>query len=323
MSEPHLVLGIGELLWDVLPDGMRLGGAPANFAVMAGRLGNRAAILSRLGRDDLGRQAIDHLDPMPIETSYLQVDPAHETGRVTVSLSSGEPHYTIHQPAAWDFLDLSDDWIQLAERADAICFGSLAQRHDESRRTIQTLAAECSSDCIRIFDVNLREPYYSSEVLEESLELASVLKMNENEVRVVLDLLDLSLEGEPADASRSLSKQPQPTPDFLRNAAERLLGEFPALELVAITRGGRGSLLVARDEWNEHPGLPVKVADAIGAGDAFTAALAHYLLRGANLATLNEAGNRWGGWMASQAGAMPALPDTVRQAIAEAIERTA
>ena len=323
MSDPHLVLGIGELLWDVLPDGMRLGGAPANFAVMAGRLGNRAAILSRLGRDDLGRQAIDRLAPMPIETSYLQIDPAHETGRVTVSLSSGEPHYTIHQPAAWDFLHPSDEWVRLVERADAIYFGSLAQRQDESRRTIQTLAAECSSDCIRIFDVNLREPYYSSEVLEESLELASVLKMNENEVRVVLELLDLSLEGEPADASRSPSEQPRPASDFLRTAAERLMGEFPALELVAITRGSRGSLLVARDEWNEHPGFPVKVADAIGAGDAFTAALAHYLLRGANLATLNEAGNRWGSWMASQAGAMPALPDGVRQVIAEEIERTA
>jgi fructokinase len=323
MSEPRLVLGIGELLWDVLPDGMRLGGAPANFAVMTGRLGNRAVILSKLGRDDLGRKAIDQLNPMPIETSHLQVDPLHETGRVTVSLSSGEPHYTIHQPAAWDFLDLSDEWIQLAERADAICFGSLAQRQDESRRTIQTLAAACSSDCIRIFDVNLRAPYYSSEVLEESLELASVLKMNEGEVPIALELLDLSVDGKLADqAVRLHTEKPQAASDSLRTAAERLLGEFPALELVAITRGSRGSLLVTRGEWNEHPGLPVRVVDAIGAGDAFTAALAHYLLRGANLVTLNEAGNRWGGWMASQAGAMPALPDTMREAIAEAIERS-
>jgi fructokinase len=137
MNQPHLILGIGELLWDILPGGMRLGGAPANFAVMAGRLGNHAAILSRIGRDDLGRQAIDRLntilDPVPVETGFLQVDPQHETGRVTVSLENGEPHYTIHEPAAWDFLELSDEWVQLVERADAICFGSLAQRNQQAR----------------------------------------------------------------------------------------------------------------------------------------------------------------------------------------------
>jgi fructokinase len=316
MREPHLILGIGELLWDIVPDGMRLGGAPANFAVMAGRLGNHAAILSRIGRDDLGRQAIDRLDPMPVETGFLQVDQLHETGRVTVSLDGGEPHYTIHEPAAWDFLELSDEWIQLAARADAICFGSLAQRNRQARQTIQTLAAEASAKCIRVFDVNLRAPFYSAEVLQESLELATVVKMNDVEAPLVLDLLDLAIEEAPV-TGETLS-----TPEYLRAAAERLLAEFPSLQLVAATRGSRGSLLVTRDEWNEHPGFPVKVADGIGAGDAFTAAMTHYMLRGADLATLNEAGNRWGGWIASQSGAMPALPDAVRDAITAAVERT-
>jgi fructokinase len=321
MSEPHLILGIGELLWDVLPDCMRLGGAPANFAVMAGRLGDRAAILSRIGRDELGRQAIDRLDPMPVETRFLEVDAAHETGRVTVSFADGEPHYTIHQPAAWDFLELSDEWVQLVARADAICFGSLAQRSLESRQTIQTLAAQSSASCICIFDVNLRAPFYSAEVLQESLELATVVKMNEAETPLVLELLDLALLD--LAIEESASDGPRPSSEPLRPAAERLLQEFPTLQLVAITRGNRGSLLVNRDEWDEHPGFPVKAADGIGAGDAFTAAIAHYLLRGADLPTLNEAGNRWGGWMASQSGAMPALPDAVRDAIAAAIERTA
>ena len=316
MREPHLILGIGELLWDIVPDGMRLGGAPANFAVMAGRLGNHAAILSRIGRDDLGRQAIDRLDPMPVETGFLQVDQLHETGRVTVSLEGGEPHYTIHEPAAWDFLELSDEWIQLAARADALCFGSLAQRNRQARQTIQTLAAEASAKCIRVFDVNLRAPFYSAEVLQESLELATAVKMNDVEAPLVLDLLDLAIEEAPV-TGETLS-----TPEYLRAAAERLLAEFPSLQLVAATRGSRGSLLVTRDEWNEHPGFPVKVADGIGAGDAFTAAMTHYMLRGADLATLNEAGNRWGGWMASQSGAMPALPDSVRDAITAAVERT-
>src|SRR6202167_5945501 len=170
---------------------MRLGGAPANFAVMAGRLGNRAAILSRIGRDDFGRQAIDRLSPMPVETSLLQVDPMHETGRVTVTFEGHDPQYTIHRPAAWDFLELSDEWLQNVERADAICFGSLAQRSPQSRQTIQTLVAETSSSCIRVFDVNLRAPFYSAEVMQESLELASVVKMNEAEVPLVLRLLNI------------------------------------------------------------------------------------------------------------------------------------
>ncbi len=315
MSEPHLILGIGELLWDVLPNGMRLGGAPANFAVMAGRLGNRAAILSRIGRDDLGRQAIDRLDPMPVETSFIEVDAAHETGRVTVDFAGSEPHYTIHQPAAWDFLKLSDEWVRLVARADALCFGSLAQRNLESRQTIQELAAQSTASCIRIFDVNLRAPFYSAEVLEESLELATVVKMNEAEMPLVMELLDLNIVASASDG-------PHLSSVLLRQAAERLFQVFPALQLVAITRGSRGSLLVNRDEWDEHPGFPVKLADGIGAGDTVTAAIAHYMLRGADLATLNEAGNRWGGWMASQSGAMPALPDAVRDAIAAAIERT-
>src|SRR5580693_3749623 len=109
MKEPHLILGIGELLWDMLPQGPRLGGAPANFAVMAGRLGNRAAILSRVGRDELGRDAMERLGAMPVETGFVQIDPAHETGRVTVSFMGGEPQYTIHEPAAWDFLEYSDE----------------------------------------------------------------------------------------------------------------------------------------------------------------------------------------------------------------------
>jgi fructokinase len=254
---------------------------------------------------------------MPVETGFLQVDQLHETGRVTVSLEGGEPHYTIHEPAAWDFLQLSDEWVQLVERADAICFGSLAQRNQQARQTIQTLTAEASSSCIRVFDVNLRTPFYSAEVLEESLELATVVKMNDAEAPLVLDLLDLAIEEAPV-TGETLS-----TAEYLRAAAERLLGEFPSLQMVAATRGSRGSLLVARDEWDEHPGFPVKVADGIGAGDAFTAAMTHYMLRGADLATLNQAGNRWGGWMASQSGAMPALPDAVRDAITAAIESTA
>lgn len=321
MREPHLILGIGEMLWDVIPEKFAstgvpiegtssrgfLGGAPTNFTVMAGRLGNHAAILSRIGRDSLGRLAIDQLDPMPVDTSRLEVDFVHETGRVTVNFVDGEPKYTIHKPAAWDFMELTDEWVTLAERADAICFGSLAQRSPESRQTIQTLAAQASASSIRVFDANLRSPFYSTEVIEESIELATVLKLNNDELPQVLSMLGLASE----DDSNG---------ERLRLGAERLLVEFPSLEMVAVTRGGRGSLLVRREEWNEHSGIPVKVSDPIGAGDAFTAAIVHYMLRGADLATLNEAGNRWGAWVASQSGAMPVLPEEVRATIATAIE---
>lgn len=285
----YTILGIGELLWDILPAGPQLGGAPANYGVMAGRLGNNAYVLSRIGRDALGDEALRVLRPFPVNSAHVQVDPEQLTGRVTVQLNDGQPSYTIHQPVAWDFFELAEDWLSLAATADAVCFGSLAQRNERSRQTIHALVKATRLECHRIFDVNLRAPFYNSGIVSESLGLASAMKMNDAEVPQVLDLLEL------------------PGTTSLREAAERLLGAFPRLSLVAITRGGEGSLLVGRSEWHEHPGVPVRVADTIGAGDAFTAALTHYLLRGAPLATLNEAGNRWGSFVASQSGAMPEI----------------
>jgi len=307
LKQPHLILGIGELLWDLLPDGARLGGAPANFAVMAARLGNHAAILSRIGRDELGDRAVELLKPLPADASFLQMDPVRETGRVTVRLEGGQPSYTIHQPAAWDFIEVTDEWKVLAGRADAVCFGSLAQRSAQSRRSIHSLLALTPASCVRIFDVNLRAPFYAGKVIRESVELATVLKMNDAEAPVVLELLGLANQN--ADGCFSLL-----------DSARRLLAEFPSLQMVAVTRGGHGSLLATREEWHEHTGVPVKVADTIGAGDAFTAAVTHYLLRGAGLATLNEAGNRWGAWVASHTGAMPVLIEAERAGVAAAIE---
>lgn len=322
--KPYLILGIGELLWDLLPEGPRLGGAPANFSVMASRLGNHAAILSRIGRDELGRAAMNALDPFPADASSVQIDPLHETGRVTVKLEAGQASYTFHEPSAWDFLELTDDWLQLAERANAICYGSLAQRAAASRQTIQALVAETAEECVRVFDVNLRAPHFSSEILQESLELATVMKMNDGEVPEVLELLGFDLLGnEVLQLGLSgLDQDPDgiAAHDPLRVGAARLLAEYPGLKLVAITRGGSGSLLVTRDEFFDHPGVATKVVDTIGAGDAFTAAMTHYLLRGADLATISEAGNRWGAWMASQSGAMPELSEDVRAGIVAAIE---
>jgi fructokinase len=298
----YTILGIGELLWDMLPEGARLGGAPANYSVMAGRLGDRAAILSRIGRDALGDDALHMLKAFPVDCGQLQIDPEQPTGTVTVKFEKGQPSYTIHQPAAWDFFEPTEAWLGEAARADAVCFGSLGQRGEESRRAIHALVRATKPECKRIFDVNLRTPFYSAEIVRESLQLASVMKMNDAEVPLVLGLLGL----------REAAS--------LRESAERLLAEFPGLTLVAITRGGEGSLLVGRSEWHEHAGISTKVADTIGAGDAFTAAMTHYLLRGAPLATLNEAGNRWGSFVASQSGAMPEIGSEVRSRITREIE---
>jgi fructokinase len=298
----YTILGIGELLWDMLPEGARLGGAPANYGVMAGRLGNHATILSRIGRDALGDDALHALKDFPVDCGQLQIDAEQPTGMVTVKFDDGQPSYTIHEPAAWDFFEPTEVWLGEAARADAVCFGSLAQRGERSRWTIHALVRATRPECQRIFDVNLRAPFYSAEIVRESLHLASVMKMNDAEAPLVLGLLGLS-------AASSL-----------RESAERLLAEFSGLTLVAITRGGEGSLLVGRSEWDEHPGIATRVADTIGAGDAFTAAMTHYLLRGAPLATLNEAGNRWGSFVASQAGAMPEIDGEIMRRITREIE---
>jgi fructokinase len=296
------VLAVGELLWDMLPSGPQLGGAPANYTVMAGCLGNHAIVLSRIGSDSLGDNALRKLQSFPVDCEHVQVDAEQPTGQVTVELEAGQASYTFHQPVAWDFFELTEGWMREAARADAVCFGSLAQRNQQSRRTIHALLLVTRPECQRIFDVNLRAPFYSAEILRKSLELATVVKMNDAETPLVLELLGLSSVA------------------CLRDGAERLLSEFTGLTMVAITRGGEGSLLVGRSEWHEHPGVHVKVVDTIGAGDAFTAAMTHYLLRGAPLAVLNEAGNRWGSFVASQSGAMPVIAPEALQRITREID---
>ena len=300
-SEPKLIVGLGELLWDMLPSGKQLGGAPANFTVMSARLGNRGVIASRVGRDALGEEARAYLAPLPADLSYLQVDEEHATGSVSVTLQDGQPEYVIHQPVAWDFLKCTPEWLSLAQSADAVCFGSLAQRHDVSRKAIHSFLAATPESCVRVFDVNLRKPFYDALVLADSLQRATILKINEIEMPIVMALLGLAEDSGSDEAS-------------LLQSARVLLDHFP-LRLVCTTMGSQGSLLVTREAQHRHHGVPTKVADTVGAGDAFTAALVRSYLQGASLAVLNEAGNRWGSWMASQKGAMPTLTAEMRDTI--------
>jgi fructokinase len=304
-TQAQLVVGIGELLWDLLPSGPRLGGTVSNFAVMAGRLGSHAVCASRVGADDLGRRARADLSGLPLDTSHIQTDPLHATGTVGVQLKDGQPQYTIEEPVAWDYLELSDDWLGLAAGAAAVCFGTLAQRNSLSRQTIEGFLAATPAQCVRVFDVNLRAPFFSAEVIERSLKVTTLLKMNDSEMPLMLDLLGLGGGNDIAV-------------EALLAGARQLLARFP-VDLVCVTMGGSGSLLVNREQVDRHAGIPIRVVDTVGAGDAFTAALTHYYLRKAPLSVINDAGNRWGSWVASQAGAMPRLDPITQDSITAAI----
>ncbi len=201
-----LIVGIGEVLWDLLPGGKHLGGTSANFAVMSARLGNHAVLASRVGSDALGEEARAYLASSPLDSSYLQLDREHATGSVSVTLQDGQPEYVIHQPVAWDFLQCTPEWLDLAQSADAICFGTLAQRHEASREAIHYFLAASSESCVRVFDANLRKPFFDARVLEISLQRATVLKLNEIEMPMVLSLLGL-VENSGAMRIRSLKER--------------------------------------------------------------------------------------------------------------------
>ena len=291
-----IVIGLGELLWDLFPKGKQLGGAPANFAYITALLGDSGIVASRVGDDRLGQEALWHLKSSGLDVSRIQRDLSHPTGTVRVSVDSkGQPEYQITENVAWDFMEFSEDWISLARSAHAVCFGSLAQRNSVSRATIRSFLSALPSFAIVIFDVNLRQAYFTAEILRDSARHANVLKLNHEEFPRFLDLLECPLKGtERSDIS----------------AARWLCREF-GIRLVCVTRGPAGSALVTLDSHHEHPGFFVKIADTVGAGDAFTAALVHHALRGSSLATMNAAANRMGAWVASQEGATPTADPAV------------
>jgi fructokinase len=268
-----LAVGIGEFLWDVFPGGRRLGGAPANFAYHASRLGCRGAVVSRVGDDALGREALAALDAMGVDRSRVQTDPSRPTGTVTVTVGpGGHPAYVIHEDAAWDALE---DPGPLD--ADALCFGTLASR---TGTAIRRVLEKAGPRCLRVFDVNLRQSFYTPETVRAFLGLCDVLKLNEDELPIVA-----AMAGVPA------------VPQALR-------ARF-GLKLVALTLGSRGSLLCTATERLEAPALPVRVVDTVGAGDAFTAALVSGLLHGVELKTVQRRATALSAFVCGQDGATP------------------
>jgi fructokinase len=271
-----------------------MGGAPSNFAYLSRLLGAESAVASRVGRDALGAEAIEKLTRAGVSTHYIQFDDSHPTGTVGVVIGEGgEPRFNVNENSAWDYLEWTREWEELAARAGVVCFGTLGQRHPAARETVTRFLETTRADALRLFDVNLRHSFFTPDMLARTLSHATVVKLNEEELTSAAVMLDLTATG-------------------TRATAEALMRRFN-LELVAVTRGARGSLLVSRDgEADEHPGFPVRVADMIGCGDAFAAALALSRRRGAPLALSNEVANRVGAWVATQHGATPeADPSTV------------
>ncbi|MGC2475962.1 MAG: carbohydrate kinase [Candidatus Sulfotelmatobacter sp.] len=280
------VVGLGEVLWDLLPHGACLGGAPANFAYITTLMGDQGIVASCVGEDSRGIDALRRLEELGLDIDHVQTDREHPTGTVNVELDTGgQAQFEIAQPVAWDFLRWTLDWERLAQSADAVCFGSLAQRSETSRCTIGKFLTTTSAETVKVFDVNLRQSYYSRGILAESMKLADIVKFNEDELPKIMRLYEFPHKDE-------------------RNSAHRLMKEFD-LEIVCVTRGGNGSLLVRGDEANEHRGFKVRVADTVGSGDAFTAGLVHEYLHGASLNLMNEVANLVGAWVASEVGAMP------------------
>ena len=287
-----LVVGIGELLWDLLPTGKQLGGAPANFAHHASQLGAHGVVVSSVGDDPAGSEIHRQLVGLGIPTETVSIHPALPTSTVTVHLDAqGIPSYQIHENVAWDDLVVNAASAKAVSAADAIIFGSLAQRSARSRAAILSLLKCAPANALRVFDINLRQHYFSKDIIEQSLRMADVLKLNDDELVFLSSLFDWH--------------------GTERERLGQLINTYE-LKWVALTRGARGSLLCSVDEFSEDPGISTTIVDTVGAGDAYTACLTLGLLGGWNLDHINRRANALAGFVCSRAGATPVLPGEMK-----------
>jgi fructokinase len=273
----------------VFPDQARFGGAPANFACHASALGARAAMISAVGpqSDPLAARALESLVKHRVDISAVARN-EHETGRVLVELDSqGHASYRFSENPAWDYIDWSDAAAKIAQRTRAVCFGSLAQRHEHSKATIERFLAAVPAEAWRIFDVNLRINFWNDQRIVRSLSMANALKLNSDELPIVARACGISASG--------------------REALKAIREQFQ-LRLVALTSGGEGATLVSADEIDHCPAPAVDVRDTVGAGDSFTAAMALGLLNGWPLEQINQRAVAVAAYVCTQSGATPPLP---------------
>ncbi|MBQ17852.1 MAG: hypothetical protein CMJ65_12075 [Planctomycetaceae bacterium] len=285
-----IIVGLGELLWDVFPDQRRPGGAPANFAWHAAQMGARGLVVSRVGVDSLGDELVEFLDSQGLDSDFVQRDAEQATSTVSITTTAdGQPDYTIHEPVAWDFLEWTGPLAGLFPGVAAVCFGTIAQRRPTSRATINACLDAMPEGALKVYDINLRKASWELATVESSLDRADIVKLNDEELGVLAEGLDWIGAG-PAEIAAHLQ-------DRYR------------LDGVWITRGADGCLLRGGDELVECEGIAVEVADTVGAGDAFTAAMIWAQWVGWPLAESAGLANQVGALVASRPGGMPDLSD--------------
>jgi fructokinase len=283
-----LIVGLGEVLWDVYPNDAHLGGAPANFACYVAELGDESWMVSAVGSDDFGSRAMKLLSAQRVCCDHIAKDSRHGTGRVLVKLDRhGRPTYEFASDPAWDHLHWSPGLEALAKRCDAVCFGTLAQRSPASRATIRNFLKHTRDSALRMFDVNLRQRFYDRVTIRKSLEYATAIKLNEEELPIVAKLCDIK------------ARAPE-------TVLEELVKQYD-LRVAALTCGPAGAVLVSGDEVSRAPAERVRVTDTVGAGDAFTATLVHDFLLGIPLNDTNRHANAVAAYVCTQPGATARL----------------
>ncbi len=288
----HQILAVGEVLWDLLPSGKQLGGAPANFTYQCRSLGADARLVTRVGDDALGREVLERFRLLGLPTEPVQVDHEFPTGTVDVALApDGQPRFTVRENVAWDRIEADQAALARAACADALCFGSLSQRGEPSRSAIHELVSASRRGALRLFDVNLRHPFIDRDVIADSLTLANALKLNDQELAELAAMFGLS--------------------SGVRDSMSELADRFE-LSLVELTQGAHGSVLLADGVWSDHPGLRATVSDTIGAGDAFAAVLVVGRLTSRPLEEINRHANEVAAFVCSQPGGTPTLPDALK-----------
>lgn len=292
------VIGLGEALFDCLPTGRKLGGAPANFAYHVSQFGFNSCAISAIGKDELGQEIVDTFNQVGLHYCLPEVD--FPTGTVQVTLDEkGIPQYEICLGVAWDNIPLTDDLLNLAHQAQAVCFGSLAQRSQVSSNTIKTFLETTPADTLKVFDINLRQNWYTQEVIESSLQHCNILKINDEELDVVVPML-LDVTTDPANL---IATDKEKTLCVCHELIERY-----ALDMVILTCGTNGSYVINKEICNFIPTPKVEVADTVGAGDSFTATFIAKLLAGATIQEAHEMAVKVSAYVCTQSGAMPVLP---------------
>lgn len=297
------VLAFGEVLWDILPTETILGGAPFNFAYRVNSLGDRAIMISRLGQDELGQKAFEEITKLDLDTSFIQWDDEHPTGTVPISFDVDmNPDFIITPDVAYDYIELTDRLIEAASDADCLCFGTLAQRNEQSRNTLAAII-EQSPKSLKILDINLRKDCYNKQTVAFSLQQSDILKLNDAEIFEVAKVFSLAGSG---------------IPEYCQD----ILETWP-LQYCLVTLGDKGVFAMSHQRERIYvAGYKVKLADSLGSGDAFMASFVHKLLHGESLVSACEFGNIMGAIVATQTGATVAVDqDRVDRFLAQSQER--